>query len=267
MNHKQIIYNNAVFSYYTSGNGKPVLLMHGFAEDHSIWSHQIQSLSEKYYVITPDLMGTNKSTSLEKEKVSIVDYAMAIKEIIIAEQIDKLIMIGHSMGGYITLAYYKLYPEDLVAIGLVHSTIFADDHLKKEIRSKAIDFIREYGSNAFLKTSISGLFHDIQKHELDIKHMIQKSDCISEKSLIQYYQAMRERPDQSQLLSESKIPVMYIAGIHDQAVPFSVSQKQFHVSRISYVKILKKSAHMGMIEETENVNRYLSFFIDNQHIK
>lgn len=265
MNYKQIIYNNAVFSYYTSGRGKPVLLMHGFAEDHSIWYHQIQSLSEKYYIITPDLFGTNKSTYLEKEKVSMVDYAMAIKEIIIAEQIDKLIMIGHSMGGYITLAYYKLYSEDLKAMGLVHSSIFADDHLKKDMRSKAIDFIREYGSKAFLKTSIPGLFHDIQKHKLDINHIIQKSDCISEKSLIQYYQAMRERPDQSELLIESKIPVLYIAGIHDQAVPFSVSQKQFHVSPISYIKMLKKSSHMGMIEETENINSYLSFFINNQY--
>lgn len=267
MNYKQIIYKNAVFSYYTSGRGKPVLLMHGFAEDHSIWSHQIQSLSEKYYVIAPDLFGTNKSAHLEREKISIVDYATAIKEIIIAEQIDKLIMIGHSMGGYITIAYYKLYSEDLIAIGLVHSSIFADDEIKKELRSRAIDFIRENGSKAFLKTSIPGLFHDIQKHESDIKHLIQKSDCISEKSLIQQYQAMRERPDQSQLLSESKIPVMYIAGINDQAVPFSVSQKQFHVSPISYVKLLKKSAHMGMIEETENVNSYLSFFIDNQYLK
>ena len=267
MNHKQIIYNNAVFSYYTSGNGKPVLLMHGFAEDHSIWNHQIKSLSEKYYVIAPDLLGTNKSTYLEKENVSIVDYAMAIKEIIIAEQIDKLVMIGHSMGGYIILAYLQLYPNDLLAIGLVHSSIFADDQQKKETRLKAMDFIRDNSGATFLKTSIPGLFYDTQKHVKDITLLIQKSMNITEKSLIQYYRVMRERPDQSQMISKVTIPVLIIAGIHDQAIPFSVSQKQFHVSPITYVKLLKKSAHMGMIEETENVNRFLSFFIDNQHFK
>ena len=264
MNHKQIIYNNASLHYYTSGSGKPLLLMHGFAEDHNIWKSQIQHLSKKYFVIAPDLFGCGNSDYLNIENTSIKTYAEAIKEIIKAEKIERFIMMGHSMGGYITLTYLKLYPEDLVGIGLVHSTIFADDDNKKQVRKKAIEFIKSHGGASFLKTSIPGLFYDTLKFEHEIQSQIEKSTEIIDEALIQYYQAMLDRPDATTLIQNAIVPLMMIAGKHDKAVPFNQSLKQSHHGNVTYLKILQNSAHMGMIEEPEAVNQFISFFVENQ---
>ena len=264
MKHKKIIYNNTLLSYYTFGNGKPLLLMHGFAEDHSIWKHQITHLSKKYFVIAPDLFGVGNSDFLDRGNVSIKTYAEAIKEIIKAEKIQQFIMMGHSMGGYITLAYLQLYPEDLAGIGLIHSTIFADDDNKKQVRQKAIEFIKTHGGFSFLKTSIPGLYFDVSKFESEIQSQIATSTGIVDEVLIQYYQAMLKRPDSTKLLQSTKIPLMIIAGKHDHAVPFSQSLKQFHLSQITYLKILQNSAHMGLIEESEAANQFISFFVENQ---
>ena len=264
MKHNQIIFNDTKLSYYTFGSGKPLLLMHGFAEDHSIWRHQIELLSKKYFVIAPDLFGAGNSEFLNEENISIESYAIAIKEIIKAERIERFVMIGHSMGGYISLAYLMLYPEDLVGIGFVHSTIFADDEQKIETRKKSIAFIKSNGGAAFLKTSIPGLYFDVKEFEIDINAQIEKSIQIKDEALIQYYQAMLERPDASVLIKTTNIPILMIAGKHDQAVPISQSLKQFHLSKTTYLKVLQNSAHMGMIEEPESVNEFLTFFVENQ---
>ena len=264
MKHNQIIYSDTKLSYYTFGSGKPLLLMHGFAEDHTIWKHQIDYLSKKYFVIAPDLFGVGNSEYLDKENISIKSYAEAIKEIIKAEKIEQFIMIGHSMGGYITLAYLELYPEDLVGIGLIHSTIFADDENKKQVRRKAIEFIKSHGGSSFLKTSIPGLYSDVSKFEMEINAQIVKSTGLINEVLIQYYQAMLDRPDATKLVQATTIPLLLITGKHDQAVPFSQSLKQFHLSQLTYLKILQNSAHMGMIEATETVNQFISFFVENQ---
>ena len=263
MDYKQIIYSDTRLSYYTSGTGKPVLLMHGFAEDHSIWKRQIHHLSKNYFVIAPDLFGAGNSEYLDKENTSIKTYAEAIKEIIQAEKIQRFIMIGHSMGGYITLAYLELYPEDLVGIGLVHSTIFSDDENKKQVRKKAIEFIKSHGGASFLKTSIPGLYFEVSKFEMEINAQIEKSATIIDESLIQYYQTMLDRSDSTALVQTATIPLMMIVGKHDQAVPFSQSLKQFHLSHLTYLKILQNSAHMGIIEEPEAVNQFLTFFVNN----
>jgi pimeloyl-ACP methyl ester carboxylesterase len=264
MKHNQIIYSNTRLSYYTSGNGKPVLLMHGFAEDHSIWQHQITHLSKNYFVIAPDLFGTGNSEYLDKENTTLNTYAEAIKEIIKAEKIERFIMIGHSMGGYITLAYLELYPEDLAGIGLVHSTIFGDDEQKKEMRKKSITFIKTHGAESFLKTSIPGLYYDSPKFESEINSQIEKSSRIFEDALVQYYQAMLERPNATKMIEATHVPLLMIAGKHDLAVPFSQSLKQFHLSQLTYLKVLQSSGHMGIIEEPEAVNNFLTFFINNQ---
>jgi len=264
MKHNHIIYCDAKLSYHTYGNGKPLLLMHGFAEDHSIWKHQIDHLSKKYFVIAPDLFGVGNSEYLDKENISIKNYAEAIKEIIKAEKIDRFIMIGHSMGGYITLAYLHLYPEDLAGIGLVHSTIFADDEIKKQVRQKAIEFIQSHGGASFLKTSIPGLYFDVSKFESDIHSQIEISTGINDEALIQYYQAMLDRQDATKWIQSTDVPLLMIVGKHDQAIPFSQSLKQFHLSNITYLKVLQNSAHMGMIEEPESINQFLTFFIENQ---
>jgi pimeloyl-ACP methyl ester carboxylesterase len=249
--------------YKTFGSGQPVLLIHGFGEDSTVWDKQIDFLKDKHKLIVPDLPGTGASPLLQKENATIDDYADLIKQLLTKENIEKIIMIGHSMGGYITLAFAEKYPEMLSAFGLVHSGAFADDEEKKATRRKGIKFIQENGAEAFLKTSTPGLFYDSEKSKADIEATIQKGKSSSADALVQYYEAMISRPDRTGVLKAFQGPVLFIIGEHDKAIPFTQSMKQCHLPALAHIQILRSSAHMGMAEETEKVNEILGEFLQS----
>lgn len=261
MKTKSICFRNSSISYNLYGDGHAVLLIHGFGEDGSIWNEIAETLAEHYKLIIPDLPGSGKSEMLIGENISIEDYADGIKAIVENENIQTLVMIGHSMGGYITLAYQEKYPSDCRAIGLFHSTAYADDESKISTRLKSIQFIKEHGSKAFLNTSIPALFFDAQASKSEIQKLLQTGCAINSKALIQYYHAMISRRDSSENLKNLEIPVLIIAGKHDKAVPVEQSIQQSHLASICDFHILKKSAHEGMFEEKITSMKILANFL------
>src|SRR5258708_17986310 len=158
---RQILFRNKKIFYRAGGKGKPVILLHGFAEDGNIWNYQFKKLKENFFVIVPDLPGSDLSETLEG-KILIEDYADVIKAIadreLLNETQNQFTLIGHSMGGYITLAFAEKYPDLLNGFGLFHSTAYADDDAKKEIRRKGIEFIKNNGVDLFIKNTVANLF-------------------------------------------------------------------------------------------------------------
>lgn len=263
---KQVSFRNKKISYKVEGTGNPVILLHGFAEDGRIWNYQVENLKKNYRLIIPDLPGSGKSEMLEGE-VLLSDYAEAIKAIA-DEEIDsanekQFTMIGHSMGGYITLAFAEKYPELLNGVGLFHSSSFADDEQKKEARRKGIDFIKKNGPELFLKNATPNLFSEKTKAEAPelIEKLIALSKNFSGESLIQYYEAMIKRPDRSAIVKSFKKPVLMIAGMYDNAVPIQLSLSQAYLAAVTYFHILKRSGHVGMWEEDITSNHFLNDFL------
>lgn len=262
---KQVSFKNKKIFYRAEGKGKPVMLLHGFAEDSNLWNYQIEILKKKFTVIIPDLPGSGSSELIEGA-ISISDYAEAIKAIVDVEIKNDAIaftMIGHSMGGYIALAFAEKYPELLNGIGLFHSTSYADDDQKKEMRNKGIDFIKKNGAIAFLKNTAQNLFSEkTKKEEPDlIEKLIELSKNFMPDALIQYYEAMRDRPDRSSILRYFTKPVLFIQGYYDNAVSLKAGLEQSHIAAVSYFKILKDSAHMGMWEEEQNSTGFIESFL------
>jgi pimeloyl-ACP methyl ester carboxylesterase len=172
-------------------------------------------------------------------------------------------MIGHSMGGYITLAFAEKYRDHLHAFGLFHSTAFADSEEKKITRKKGIEFIHQHGAFEFLKTTIPNLFSSTFKSQIknSIDCFIGRLSNFSPAALVSYYEAMMNRPDRTSVLKNSTIPVLFVAGEQDTAVPIEDSLKQCHLPRKTYIYILKQSAHMGMLEEPATTNCLLEKFL------
>lgn len=266
MTKKQLPYNNSTLHYSVGGQGKTVVLLHGFAEDSSIWEDFTLKLSAHYNLIIPDIPGSGKSTLLQKDQVGLEDYAESIHFILAKENIENCCMIGHSMGGYITLAFAEKYPGMLDGIGLFHSSAYADDEQKKETRKKAIEFIKEKGSNAFLKTSIPGLFADDVKSKIAIEQLIEKGKQFSPEALIQYYYAMINRPDRTTILKTTLLPILFIMGEQDKAVPFEHSLQQSYLPSESHIHILRNSAHMGMLEEKNKSFNSLAHFLHSVYV-
>lgn len=264
-----ILFRNKKIFYRVKGQGKPVLLLHGFGEDGNIWNKQVTSLSKNFCLIIPDLPGSGQSEMLEG-KCTMKDYAEVIKNIA-DESILKnkkeaqFSLIGHSMGGYITLAFAEKYPALLNSFGLFHSSVFADDEPKKTIRRKGIEFIKRNGSEEFLKTSIPNLFSEQTKKERPelITQLLTISKNISPEALTQYYEAMILRPDRTSVLKTFSNPVLIICGKYDTVVPLDLSLKQSQIPAVTFLHVLQHSGHVGMWEEDKLSSKYLLEFLRN----
>lgn len=267
-----ILFQNKKIFYQIEGKGKPVLLLHGFGENGNIWNKQVEALKEDLSFIIPDLPGSGQSEMLEG-KCTIEDYAEVVKviadEAIIKknkeEATNLFSLIGHSMGGYITLAFAQKYPQLLNSFGLFHSSAFADDEQKINVRKKGIDFIKKNGPEAFLKTSIPNLFSENTKENRPqlITGLLEIGKHILPQALIQYCEAMILRPDRTSVLESFSKPVLFIIGKNDNAVPLNASLQQCHLPAISTIHILQNSGHMGMWEEEKLSSTYLKEFFDN----
>jgi pimeloyl-ACP methyl ester carboxylesterase len=258
---KTILYQNKKIFYRSIGSGDPVLLVHGFGEDGNVWDKQVEYLKIKYHLIVPDLPGSGQSEMIND--MSMEGMAEVLHSIIHEVNIDRCTVIGHSMGGYITLALVESYWNHVNAFGLFHSSAFPDTEEKKETRKKGIEFIKQHGAFEFLKTSTPNLFSPISKEEIptSISEFIDTLKSFTPAALISYYNAMMDRPDRTSILKNTKNPVLFIAGEHDNAIPINDVLKQCHLPEKSYIHVLKKSGHMGMMEETQNANRILEEFL------
>jgi len=214
--------------------------------------------------IVPDLPGSGRSELITD--ISMEGMAEVIKVILDEEEVSSTCIIGHSMGGYISLAFAEKYSNYLSGLGLFHSTSYPDSDERKAARKKAIGSINEKGAPEFLKTSIPNLFSPGHKEQNKkaIGELVEKSNSFSSLSLVSYYEAMMKRPDRRNILKNLKFPVLMIAGKYDTAIPFNDSLEQSHLPGKSYFHILTESGHMGMLEEKKKaniiLNNYLSTF-------
>lgn len=289
---KEILYQNKKICYRISGNGKPVILIHGFGEKAEVWNNQIEFLKNKFQLIIPDLPGSGQSEMTDD--MSMEGMAEVIKTIIDTETSqnsseggaldthstemtyvysdyknppsegrEAVCIIGHSMGGYITLAFAEKYPEYVSSFGLFHSSAFADSEEKKITRRKGIEFIKQNGAFEFLKTATLNLFSQQTKNENPglIDKQIASLNNFSADTLVSNYEAMMLRPDRTDVLRKAMVPVLFIMGKYDVAIPVEDGLKQCHLPDNSYIHILHQSGHMGMLEEPDKSNLILEKFL------
>ena len=258
---KTLSYQSKEIFYRCTGSGKPVILIHGFGEDGLIWKAQAEFLKDHFRLIIPDLPGSGQSPIIDD--MSMEGLAEVIHAIIHAEGIESCPVIGHSMGGYITLALMEKYWNHVRAFGLFHSTSFADSTEKKAARKKSIEFIREHGARAFIETSSPNLFSARSKDQMPekIDQFIKAQHNFSPDALVLYYEAMMARPDRTEILRKCTVPVLFIFGKMDTAIPIADGLKQCHLPEKSYIHILPEAGHMGMMEEETKTCRILEEFL------
>jgi len=266
MTRKSIQLKNSQIFYTVAGKGSPVVLIHGFAEDSDVWKYQLDILSEQFQLIIPDLPGSGASALIED--MSIEGMAACVQEIIWQElgrdsKSPMPIVIGHSMGGYITLALAHKNAGMLAGFGLFHSTAFADNEEKKTNRRRSIEFMQTHGSYEFIKQSAPNLFAEENRIEKTgmVEDLISRYGNFDTAALIAYYEAMIERPDRTAVLQSFDQPVLFIIGKQDKAIPFEDSMKQCHLPQLATVQILENAAHMGMWEEKEKSSQALLSFL------
>ena len=248
-------------SYSLAGQGPKVLLLHGFGEAGWVWKSIADKLTDHYTVLVPDLPGSGNSEAIDD--MSIDGLAKRMYELMKEIGWEKCVLIGHSMGGYIALAWAEFFPESLRGLGLFHSSAFADSEEKKAVRRKGIRFIREHGATAFLESTSPNLFapktRDGQPELID--EFIRQTDNFLPDVLVSYYEAMMARPDRREQLIISRYPVLMVMGKHDQAVPIEDGLKLCSLPKKAYIHILSQSGHMGMLEEPNQSEQLLRHYL------
>ncbi len=262
---QKITLKGTVVTYQKIGIGKPVVLLHGFGEDASIWDSLVDHLKNIFQCIRIHLPGCGGSAINVEVSASMTLLTEMVAAIFEKEQLVQATLLGHSLGGYIALAFAQKKEHLLNGIGLIHSTVFEDDAAKKTARQKNIEFISQNGATIFLKQAIPNLFapNYVNEHRNVVDKQIAKTSYISSETLMAYTRAMQNRESSCDFIEKTKLPVLYIIGKQDNAVPFTNSQQQYHLPKISYIHIMNEVGHMGMIEETKKFNQLVKNYLSD----
>ncbi|KAB7672968.1 alpha/beta fold hydrolase [Bacillus sp. B1-b2] len=257
---KTLLVGKEHIAYKESGQGSTIVLLHGFCGNVDYWDYIVPVLAEKYHVLCMDLRGHGHS-SFQGGDIKIEDLAKDIHLVLEKLSIEKVTMLGHSLGGYVSLAFAELYPEKLAGFGLIHSTAFQDTEEGKEGRLHAIKKIQDFGIESFVDGLVPNLFADDSKSILPKE--IEKAKDIGYKTnqvaAMETQAAMRVRPDRNKIIADSKVPVLLVKGIKDKIVPLN---RVTSSSGSTITEVELDAGHMSMLEAPEQLARTIQSFVE-----
>ncbi len=246
-----ITYKNTHIAYTDNGRGNTLVLLHGFTESQSMWDGFAAMLSDEFRVVTIDLPGHGQSGCLG-DTHTMEEMAGCVKAVLDHLHIGKCVMVGHSMGGYVSLAFSRLYPDHVAGLGLFHSTAAADSKEAKEGRDKAITAIRQNHKD-FLLQFIPSLFaqENQEQHKPLIDALILEARKMTSQAIIAAQEGMKLRADSRDILKNANVPVLFICGKKDSRIPIDSILPQINLPKTSYSLILEEAGHMGWAEAHE----------------
>lgn len=268
MNYKEIrttiASENISISFIDEGKkGAPVILfIHGFPFNKSMWDRQVEILKENWRVIAYDVRGHGSSDAGDKD-FSIGLFVKDLLSLMDALKIDKTILCGLSMGGYIALNAIENYQGRFSGLILCDTNCIADTPEVKEKRMNAIENIRKNGVEKYAEESIKNLFapgsFTSRKEEVaDVKRMILNT---SEQSLCKTLMALSLRKETCTRLSEIKVPVLIMAGEEDILTPPAAAKLMHEKIEGSVLQIIKNAGHLSNLENTDEFNDHLKRFV------
>ena len=251
------MYKNTPLFYSSKGNGNPLVLLHGFLESSSIWDPFIDELSEKRQVITIDLPGHGRSGNIA-ETHSMELMADAVHEVLQQLQIKHVTLIGHSMGGYVSLAFCQKFPIMTKGLVLLNSTPEADSEERRKSRDRSIKIVRK-SKNAYISMAISNLLSE-KNRELFPKELEKlKKDALgfSKEGIIGALKGMKIRTSKVSTLTHFKGSKYIIAGINDPVLIFSDVESV--ANRTNSIFIPLSGGHLSFIENKSELKKFMHF--------
>lgn len=242
----QIFYKNTKISYSDIGKGTTIVLLHGFLENKNMWQKFVIDLSPKYRVITIDLLGHGESECLGYVH-SMEDNADVVHAVLSELRIRKAIFVGHSMGGYVALAFAELYPQNTKGLVLLNSTARADSEERKANRDRAIKAVKQSFVN-FVSLSIANLFSESNRERLSSEIEKVKKEALKTplQGIVASLEGMKIRKDREVLLHLTPYPKLLILGEKDPVLNYEETKEQIENTAVKLVAF--PDGHMSHIE-------------------
>lgn len=247
-------------SYQETGKGPDVVLLHGFLESPAIWQEFTKAMDGKFRSIIAHMPNhhANEEEHLSKD---LQQQAKILHQTLLRAKVHRPILIGHSLGGYLALAFIKKYPEFASGIALVNSSCLADSAEQKKRRTRAINLVEKH-PNAFIHMAIRNLFAEsyLEKHKTAIDQLINDAKKLSIPAIQASLTAMRDREDTSEALRNFENKKLFIYGENDPLIPTETSKKAIQKSGCPSIAL--DAGHMSWLEDKENLHKVLLKFLN-----
>ncbi|MFY0602446.1 MAG: alpha/beta hydrolase [Flavobacteriaceae bacterium] len=256
---KTLSFKNSQLSFSDIGNGSVVVLLHGFLENSSMWKTVAPELSKNRRVITIDLLGHGKSQSIGYVH-SMELMAEAVAAILKSLRIRRITLIGHSMGGYVALAFAEKYPEKIKGLCLMNSTSLADDDERKQLRARANKMVQTNFTN-MVRMSFTNLFSETSRSAFKSELELALAEALqtSLQGYIACQEGMRIRPNRMAVLKNNDFKKLIIIGKKDWVVSYETSLEE--AKKTNAKTAIFNEGHMSHIENKEELLLALSSFV------
>ena len=258
-----IDFNNTTIRFKDEGKGPVIILLHGYLESLEIWSEFSADLAKHCRVISIDLPGHGKSGVLRNVHTMEL-LAQTIKSVMDHLEINKYFMVGHSLGGYVTLAFLELFPECLSGLSLFHSHSLADSDETIENRNREKKMVENGEKDLIYKVNIPKAFatDNLEKFSGQVDYANKIAMNISGEGIVAVLNGMISRTDGSNILARTSLPFLWILGRKDNYIPYEVIIKKIELPKHGKLITLENSGHMGFIEEKQRSMEAILEFVN-----
>ncbi|GLB47943.1 alpha/beta fold hydrolase [Neptunitalea lumnitzerae] len=255
----QTAYNNSDIHYTINGTGNALVLLHGFLESNAIYKPLTEELAKTHTVVAIDLPGHGQTGCFDNIH-SMELMADVVHTVLEAEGISKAGFTGHSMGGYVALAFLRKYPEMVTHLMLLNSVANEDSPEKKANRDRGIKVVQQMPEN-FISMGVMNLFSEAHKESFATEIQTLKQEALKTpvEGVTAALAGMRDRPDSVTLLKNTNIKKHYIIGTEDPTIDVSAIIEQ--ADEVGAGTTVVEGGHMSYLEnKDETLQAMLSFF-------
>jgi pimeloyl-ACP methyl ester carboxylesterase len=255
-------FGNGKIHYTESGNGTVIVLLHGYLESSEVWNSFMEKLAKEFRIISIDLPGHGLS-DVYNETHTMEFMSTVVKELLDSLNIKKVFLTGHSLGGYVALAFLELYPEYLSGYCLFHSQPFADAPPALEKRRREIEIVRMGKKNLMYPDNVIRMFapSNLETFSDALQKSKDIASGISGEGIIAVLNGMMIRPSRQSLMEEGRVACLWILGSMDNYIPCDLIQSKVKLPSNAKVLVLKNSGHLGFVEEEDKAVTVISDFV------
>jgi pimeloyl-ACP methyl ester carboxylesterase len=241
-------------SYTDSGKGTPLILIHAFPTDKDLWTPQREELKNHFRVITLDLWGFGQSAPVDGQALTMSDYADEVNQLLERLNINKAIIGGESMGGYVALSFLEKYSNKVEGLILSDTQSIPDTaEAKTKRESSAIDVL-DNGTNKFIEGFLPKALSPSSSEDTRtfLRTLLERQPA---KAYASALRGMALRGDTSQLLAGSSLPVLIISGEEDMVINKQQSLNMHALAKNSSLVLIKGAGHLSSLEQPEEWNK------------
>lgn len=252
-------------AYDMEGSGPVVMLLHGFPFNRTMWREQVEALSDRYRVITPDLRGFGETSANSSEPATMREMAEDVAALMDKLDIERLTLGGLSMGGYVAFAFYRRFPLRVRNLILADTRPQSDTDEVKENRERQAQQALSEGMEGIADAILPKLFAPatIAERKDVAERLRAMMTGTSPQGAAAALRGMAERPDQTSLLPRILAPTLIIVGSEDQVTPLKDAQIMRREIRGSRLEEIEGAGHVSNLERPSEFNRALRSFLDS----